>query len=84
MYVTVHRNPGICVEKNGFLVLNNFKMLARFYKYDFRIPGQILDFKIFDSKKKLFFSKLKKILKKCEILKKWRIFGIVRIFNGFP
>ena len=57
-----------------------FKMLARFSKYDFWIPGQILDFKNIFSKKIVYFSKSKK----SEILKKWGIFGILRIFNGFP
>ena len=80
----MYGNPVICVGKSGFLILNDFKMLARFSKCDFWIPGQILDFKNFVSKKKLFFSKSKKNLEKFEILKKWKIFGILRIFNGFP
>ena len=65
-------------------MLNDFKMLTRFSKCDFWIPGQILDFKNIFSKKIFYFSKLKKISKKFEILKKWKIFGILRIFNGFP
>ena len=71
----MYKNPGICVGKTGILILNDFKMLARFSKCDFRVPGQILDFKNFVSKKKLFFSKSKKIAKKFEFLKKWKIFG---------
>ena len=50
-------------------------MLVRFSKLDFWIPGQILDFKKFVPKKTLFFSKSKKIAKKIEFLKKWKIFG---------
>ena len=79
----MYGNPEICVEKIGFLILNDFKMLARFSKYDFWIPGQILDFNIFFGKT-YYFSRNRKNLEKFEILKKWEIFGILRIFNGFP
>ena len=54
-------------------ILNIFKILARFSKYDFWIPGQILDFKNIFSKNIFYFSKLKKISKKSEILKKWKL-----------
>ena len=82
MYNSIRKSGNLCRKKRIFL--NNFKMIARFSKCDFWIPGQILDFKKFVSKKKVFFLKSKKILKKFEILKKWKISGIFRIFNGFP
>ena len=62
MYVTLYGNvgnPEICVEKIGFLILNAFKMLARFSKYDFWIPEQILDFNIFFRKQIIFLSRRK-------------------------
>ena len=68
-------------EKTTQVTFRMFRLIVRFSKYDFGIPGQILDFKKFVS---IFFLKSKKILKKFEILKKWEIFGILRIFNGFP
>ena len=80
----MYGNPVICVGKSGFLILNDFKMLARFSECDFWIPGQILDFKNFVPKKKLFFFEIEKNLEKFEILKKLRILGILRIFNRFP
>ena len=39
---TIRKSVNLC-QKNGFLILNNFKMLVRFSKYDFWIPEQILD-----------------------------------------
>ena len=75
VYVTIYKNPIFCVGKSGFLILNDFKMLARFSKCDFWIPGQILDFKNFVSKKNI---------EKFKILKKWEIFVILRISKGFP
>ena len=50
-FCPVYKNPIVCVGKTGF-VLNDFKMLARFSKCDFWIPGQILDVNIFFPKMK--------------------------------
>ena len=55
MYVTLYSFREICVKNVGFLILNSFKILVRFSKYDFWIPEQILDFIILFSKKWNFF-----------------------------
>ena len=52
------------------MILNDFKMLTRFSKCDFRVPGQILDFKKFVSKKKTFFFEIEKNLEKVRNLEK--------------
>ena len=63
MYVTPYGNPGICVKIIGFLSLNDFIMIVRFYKYDFWIPEQILDLKNFVPEK-IFFLEMKNIFRK--------------------
>ena len=79
MYVTLYKNPEICVGKIGFLILNDFKMLARFSKCDFWIPGQILDLKKMFRKNKLFFE-IEKNLEKVRNLEK---VGNFRNFKDF-
>ena len=63
-------------EKTTQVTFRMFRLIVRFSKYDFGIPGQILDFKKFVS---IFFLKSKKILKKFEILKS----GEFLEFKGF-
>ena len=57
-----------------------FRMLARFSKYDFRVPGQILDFKNIFSKTIFYFSKSKKNIEKVRNLEK---VGNFRKFKDF-
>ena len=44
-----------CVKKNGFYIFRIFKMLARFYKYDFWTPDKILSWNRKNLEKKIFF-----------------------------
>ena len=78
-YADFCRNPRFCVGKTGFLILNIFKMPARFSKCDFRIPGQILDFK--KKIEKIFFCfEIEKKSRKVRNLEKVENF---RIFKDF-
>ena len=71
-------------KKTTQVTFRMFGLIVRFSKYDFWNLGEISDLKNIFSKKIFYFSKSKKISKKSEILKKWDILGILRIFNGFP
>ena len=62
-----------CVKKTGFYIFRIFKMIARFYKYDFWIPDKILSWNRKNLEKKIFFSNRKKISKK----KIWKFFEIL-------
>ena len=70
-------------EKTTQVTFRMFRLIVRFSKYDFWNPGQISDFKNIFSKKYFIFRN-RKNLEKIEILKKWDILGIIKIFNGFP
>ena len=56
-------------------------MLARFSKCDFRVPGQILDFKKFISKKKLFFFEIEKNHEKVRVFEKVENFRNLKDFQ---
>ena len=56
----MYNNRGKFVKNVGFLILNSFKMLARFSKSDFWIPEQISDYKNIFSKN-IIFSSLRKV-----------------------
>ena len=74
---------GICCikgKKGLFFRFRIFKMIARFSKCDFRVPGQILDFKNFGLKKKTFFFEIEKNLEKVRNLEK---VGNFRNFKDF-
>ena len=64
VYVTLYTFREFCEKKTGFYIFRIFKMIARFYKYDFWIPDKILSWNRKNLEKKIFFSNRKKISKK--------------------
>ena len=77
LYLTRHQNPVKFVQKFEFWLFDSFSLLARFFKYDFWIPWQILD-------RPRWSKNISEIVFEVKIFSKKICFGkILKIFENF-